>query len=110
MAKYKYKIDEELYVVGTKRIWLEGSAKHSKKIKGTVLYRLFDEILNKNRYLLKTEAGIQFYNEESITKSKPELIKYLVIKDTDSYEELTEKPEVLTEGTKLLSVWGLKYE
>jgi hypothetical protein len=110
MAKYNYKIDEELYVVGTKRIWLEGSIKHGKKIKGTVLYRLFDEVLNKNRYLLKTEAGIQFYNEESITKSKPELINYLVIKDANIYEELTEKPEVLTEGAKLLSVWGFKHE
>jgi hypothetical protein len=103
MQKYKFKVGQEVYPVGTKRVFLEGS-KHSQKWSGVVLSRVKDEQRDTNCYVIRTPVGITFNLEKNITGNKQKHLCYLLISDINEYQKLYEKPETIPEGSKLLSI------
>jgi hypothetical protein len=104
MQKYKFKVGQTVYPVGTKRVFLEGSSKHNQKWLGTVVSRHKCEIRATNVYLVKTTLGFSILLEKSLTTQEQKHFCYLLIKDVNNYEKLYEKPEVIPEGAKLLSL------
>lgn len=106
MKKYKFKLDQKVYPVGTKKIYQEGT-KHRQKWEGIVVNRYRDEVFNDNLYVVKTNLGIYLVKESGLTTSKEKLLYHLLIKDVNVFEILKEKPEVIPEGAKLFSIMGI---
>jgi len=106
MKKYKFKVGDNVFGIGVKRIYLEGS-KHRQKVSGTVVQRIYDEVNQTNWYTIETPTGMKFYTEKALTKQREKILFYLLVKDVNVYDKLEEKPEVIPEGSKLLTVMGV---
>jgi hypothetical protein len=109
MQKYKFKVGQTVYSTGVKRVFIEGS-KHHQKFSGVVVFRVKDKIRNTNCYLVETPTGITFNIEKNITANKEKHLCYLLIRDLDDYEKLSEKPETVPEGAKLLSIMVIPHD
>ena len=103
MKKYKFKLDQKVYPVGTKRVYLENS-KHKQKWEGVVVGRYKDAVTETNLYVVQTNLGTYLVKENGLTSQKERLYCYLLIRDINDYTKYDEKPEVVPEGSKLLAI------
>jgi hypothetical protein len=103
MLNYKFKLGQEVYPVGLKRVFIEGS-KHHQKWSGKIIARHRCDVRETNVYLVKTTLGITMAVERSLTVHKEKQLCYLLIRDIDDYVKYNEKPEVIPEGSKLISL------
>jgi hypothetical protein len=108
MKKYKYKVGQVVYLTGTKKIYVQGS-KHQQKGTAKILSRHYDEAVGSAKYLIKVEEtnALQLVRESSVSSQKEKVLTYLLVKDLGVWEKFAEKPEVVPEGAKLLTVMGV---
>jgi hypothetical protein len=103
MRKYKFKVGQEVYPVGLKRVFVEGG-KHHQKWSGKIVSRHYCDVREINVYLVKTTLGMLMAHERSLTAQKEKQLCYLLIRDVNDYVKYAEKPEVIPAGSKLISL------
>jgi len=106
MKKYKFKLNETVYQLGTKQIYTETS-KHRQKAGGVIVNRVTCPVTEANLYVISTPDGLKFLPEKNLTRRREELLCYLVVSDVGKFVKHTEKPEVIPEGSKMLVLWGV---
>lgn len=103
MPKYKFKVGETVYPLGLKRVFPEGG-KHHQKWEGKVTARFFCKTRQKPVYIVENPTGLRFFVETSLTRQKERHLCYLLVKDIGVFDRLEQRPEVVPEGQKLLSI------